>query len=137
MGMSVGGGKKAMAEINVVPLVDITLVLLIIFMVMTPIMQRGYDLSIPEKNTNPTPVNQAPSDQLVLTVRIDGVILINKTEVAIDALPTKIEDLIRGRANKMVFFQAHDDVVYQDAIAAMDGIRAGGATVGLVTSDLQ
>jgi len=138
MGMSLGGGnkKKVTSDINVVPLVDITLVLLIIFMVMTPMMQRGYDMSIPEKSqvVIPQPV---PTDQMVVTMTVDGRININKDTVAPEAVKGKLAELLAGRSQKTVFFQAHPDLFYQEVISVMDSIRAAGGVVGLVTTDLQ
>jgi len=136
MQLSSGGSRRSMNEINVVPLIDITLVLLIIFMVMTPIMQRGYDLTIPPKVTTQQPENIS-TDQLILILTIDGRILLNKKTIERDHLKTEIEDYIRGRAQKIVFFQAHDDLVYQQVIEALDAVRAAGGTVGLVTSKLE
>ena len=134
MGMAVGTGRPK-ADLNVVPLIDIVLVLLIIFMVLTPMVQRGYDMSIPEKAEIDQPVQA--SEQMVLNLTEDGRILINKEEVELGALRTKLEDLLRGRHDKTIFFQAHDNVFYQEAIEVMDAMRAAGAVVGLVTTDLQ
>ena len=137
MGMNIGGKKKDLnSNINVVPLVDITLVLLIIFMVMTPMMQRGYDMSIPEKAPQ-SEIVPAATDQMVVTMAVDGTITINKETIAPEAVKTKLGDLLAGRSQKTVFFQAHADLFYQEVIGVMDSIRAAGGVVGLVTSDLQ
>lgn len=135
MGMHVGG-KGPQADINVTPLIDIVLVLLIIFMVLTPMMQRGYDMSIPEKADSADPLPTA-TDQLVLQIERDGRILINKDPVSEESVRTKLEDLLRGRREKTIFFQCDDNVVYSKAIAVMDSVRAAGGTVGLVTTEIR
>lgn len=138
MSMSIGGKKKSLSsDINVVPLVDITLVLLIIFMVMTPMMQRGYDMSIPEKAPPQEQLVTTPTDQMVVTMTVDGIITINKEAVTPETVKPKLEELLAGRSQKTVFFQAHADLIYQDVIGVMDSIRAAGGVVGLVTSELQ
>jgi biopolymer transport protein ExbD len=99
-------------------------------------MQRGYDLSIPEKapdNQEVTP----PSDQIVLMIEKDGRVLLNKDPVADESVRTKLEDLLRGRRDKTIFFQCDDAVVYSKAIAVMDSVRAAGGTVGLVTTEIR
>ena len=126
--------EATLSEINVTPLVDVVLVLLIIFMVMTPMLQRGYDMSIPEKAEIDVPPTS--TEQMVLTLTEDGRIMINKEEVELGGLRTRLEDLLRGRHDKTIFFQAHDNVFYQEAITAMDVIRAAGGTVGLITTAL-
>jgi biopolymer transport protein ExbD len=136
MAMNMGKGGGPVADINVTPLIDIVLVLLIIFMVLTPMSQRGYDLSIPEKAQ--AELTQAvAAEQLVVVITADGRLLINKEETADASLRTKLEDLLRGRREKTVFFNADDATIYQKAISAMDAIRAAGGTVGLVTTDLK
>jgi biopolymer transport protein ExbD len=134
MGMEVSSGGRPRSDINVVPLIDIVLVLLIIFMVLTPMMQRGYDMSIPEKAEIAQPT--APTEQIIVTITPDGRVLLNKETVEEHVVKTRIEELLRGRREKTVFFQAHNDVVYQKAITTMDAIRAAGGTVGLVTTEL-
>jgi biopolymer transport protein ExbD len=134
MGMDVTSGHKQKADMNVVPLIDIVLVLLIIFMVMTPMMQRGYDMNIPEKSTDTTVV--AKTEQMVVEMTEDGRILINKQPITEDQLKAKLEELLTGRKDKIVFFDGNENLFYQEVVAVMDTIRAAGGTVGLVTTEL-
>ncbi len=136
MAMTMGKGGGPVADINVTPLIDVVLVLLIIFMVLTPMSQRGYDLSIPEK-AQAELTQTVAAEQLVVMITADGRTLINKEETAETALKTKLEDLLRGRREKTVFFQADDTTLYQKAIFAMDAIRSAGGTVGLVTTEIK
>jgi len=136
MSMQVGGSKGPNADINVTPLIDIVLVLLIIFMVLTPMVQCGYDLSIPEKATAEM-TTAATADQLVLIIDKSGQIWINKDTVSDDAVRAKLEEILQPRKEKMVFFQCDDAVVYQKAIMVMDAVRAAGGMVGLVTTEIK
>src|SRR5438270_718467 len=91
------------SEINVTPLVDVCLVLLIIFMVITPVVQMGYLVRVPPK----APANLPPSainDQIVLRLMSGNRVFINKEEVPIDQFPQRIRDILHGNTSKMVFF---------------------------------
>jgi len=136
MSMATGGPRLGpKADLNVTPLIDIVLVLLIIFMVLTPMVQRAYDLNIPEKAQIDQPVPQT-QDQLIVTIQADGRLMLNREEIGVAALKTRLEDALRNRTQKIVFFNADNSVIYQQAVTAMDAIRAAGGTVGLVTTDL-
>src|SRR5438552_10452319 len=107
--MQVGSGGSLRSDINVTPLVDVVLVLLIIFMVITPVVQMGYLVRVPPK----APANLPPSavqDQIILRLQPEGRILINKDEVPADQFPARIRDIIHGNQSKMVFFQGSPDV---------------------------
>ena len=136
MSMHAGGGKGPNADINVTPLIDIVLVLLIIFMVLTPMVQRGYDLSIPEKATIDQPI-AAATDQIMIIIEKGGQILINKDAVPEDGVRAKLEEILQVRREKMVFFQCDDSILYQRAIVVLDAIRAAGGQVGLVTTEIK
>ena len=137
MAMSVGNHHGPQSEMNVVPLIDIVLVLLIIFMVATPTAQRLYDMSIPEKapatQDEPPPGNP---DQMMVRIRGDQVVLLNKEEIEPTALTTRLKELLTGRRQKIVFFDAANNVNYQFAVDVMDSIRAADGIVGLVTTEL-
>src|SRR6202140_4570742 len=96
--MQVGGGGSLRSDINVTPLVDVVLVLLIIFMVITPVVQMGYLVKVPPK----APANLPPSaiqDQIVLRLMPQARIFINKDEVPIDQFPQRIRDILNGGAS--------------------------------------
>lgn len=132
--MQVGGSGTVNSEINVTPLVDVVLVLLIIFMVMTPVVQMGYLVKVPPK----APANLPPSavqDQIVLTLRSDKV-LINKDEMTMQEFPGRIRDVLRGNTSKMVFFSGARDVDYDATMKFLDLARASGAkNIGIIVED--
>src|SRR5262245_50117165 len=100
--MQVGGGGSLRSDINVTPLVDVVLVLLIIFMVITPVVTMGYLVRVPPKAPPGVPPS-AVNDQIILRLQSDNQILINKTPVAAEAFPQKIREILHGNTSKMVF----------------------------------
>ncbi len=126
------GKKGPNADINVTPLVDIVLVLLIIFMVITPMLTKSLPILVPEKQE--TDVPQDVPDQLVLKVFIDGHVELNKTPVADAELQGMLDGRLRGKDPRVVFFEAEDDVAYGRAVTVLDFIKAAHATIGMMTS---
>src|SRR5713226_8183181 len=123
--MQVGGSGKIKSDINVTPLVDVVLVLLIIFMVITPVVQMGYLVRVPPK----APSNLPPSaiqDQIVLRLLANNRVFINKEEMTLDQFPNRIRDVLRGNTSKMVFFSGGRDVDYESTIKFLDLARASG-----------
>ena len=133
MGMAVGGSKKGVrAEINVTPLVDVVLVLLIIFMVMTPLMLKELGVNVPKKE-NVEVQNVTQADQLVIEFRANT-ILLNKEPVSESQLADKIHTALAQRRDKVVFFNIDDEAPYGDAVHVMDIVRGAGAkTLGIMT----
>ena len=124
--MQVGGGGSLQSNINVTPLVDVVLVLLIIFMVITPVVQMGYLVRVPPK----APANLPPSaiqDQIILRLLPDNRMFINKDEVAPGDFAVRIHDIMHGNQSKMVFFQGSPDVDYDATMKYLDMSRASGA----------
>lgn len=124
------------SDINVTPLVDVVLVLLIIFMVITPVVQMGYLVKVPPK----APANLPPSavqDQIVLRLMPDNRVLINKDEMSIQDFPNRIRDILRGNTSKMVFFSGSRDVDYETTMKFLDLARASGAkNIGIIVEDV-
>src|SRR5687767_7484596 len=99
--MQVGGSGTLNSNINVTPLVDVVLVLLIIFMVITPVVQMGYLVRVPPK----APQNLPPAavqDQIILRLASGNRIFINKEEMSLDQFPNRVREILRGNTSKMV-----------------------------------
>jgi biopolymer transport protein TolR len=130
------GAHGVQSEINVTPLVDVVLVLLIIFMVATPILQMGLDVEVPPKveiTGAPPPQEQ---NQLVITVKRDGIYLNAQKVSSSKELANLIGAQMRGRpaADKVVFINAEDQVPFDRAVEAMDAAHEGGAMkIGFLT----
>ena len=133
--MQVGGGGSLRSDINVTPLVDVVLVLLIIFMVITPVVQMGYLVRVPPK----APANLPPSavqDQIILRLMPDNRVLINKDEVPVDQFAQRIRDILHGNTSKMVFFSGSRDVDYETTMRFLDTARASGCkNIGIIVED--
>jgi biopolymer transport protein TolR len=133
--MQVGGSGSVKSDINVTPLVDVVLVLLIIFMVITPVVQMGYLVKVPPK----APANLPPSavqDQIILRLIDDGRVMINKEEMSMQQFPGRVRDILRGNTAKMVFFSGGRDVDYETTMKFLDLARASGAkNIGIIVED--
>ena len=133
MGMDIGGNSGGpKSEINVTPLVDVMLVLLIIFMILQPMLQMGYDVNVPP----PTPAGVVPppsGDQIIVSLTTNGEVYLNKERVDRAQLPIRLQEVLRNRGQKPVFFSAEDTVKYDDAMRIMDVVRNNGAkNIGIV-----
>ena len=128
MGMSVSGGGGLTSEPNVVPMIDIMLVLLIIFMIMQPLVRKAIDLQIPTPNPTVMPAN-SKSDQIVLEVFPEGKLSINKQDVTKEQLAEKLKEIYDPRPEKVLFIKGDPKVLYQDIIWTMDVSRGSGVKV--------
>lgn len=118
--MEMGKVGAVRSEINVTPLVDVCLVLLIIFIVVTPLAQRGYQVKVPPKSTVTGP---PPTDQVVVSMTDDGNVYLNKTQMTRQNLALQLGEVLKNRAEKLVFFSVEDKVNYGKAVSMMDLIR--------------
>jgi biopolymer transport protein TolR len=131
MSMDVGSSAGPKSEINVTPLVDVVLVLLIIFMVIQPLMTRGYDVQVPPNAQTTEPPKTA--DQLIVTMTGNNEIYLNKEKVDRQNLALRLAEVLRNRGSKVVFFSAEDNVRYGEAMTVMDLVRNNGAkNIGIV-----
>ena len=135
MGMQVQqGGGKVVPAINVTPLVDVVLVLLIIFMVIVPLLEKEMIVNLPaDTRSEATP--PPASDQIVIDLQADGKVTVAGVEVSRDRLEATIEGALAGRERRVVFFAADDEARYGDAVAVLDAARGAGAEmIGTVLS---
>ncbi len=135
MGMIVGGKRGIVSEMNVVPLIDILLVLLVIFMII-PVYSKGLDAAIPQQSTQPP--EQTPIEYVVVVqVFADGTLRINQEPVAWDSLSTRLEEVFKQRASRIAFIRGDGPVEFGVVAKVIDVMRTSGiASVGLLTPDL-
>jgi len=137
MGGTSGGRGEVTSDINVTPMADVMLVLLIIFMVVTPMLQKGQTVEL-AKTKNPVDMKEADRDDAVLvTVTRDGKLYLGQEKVSVDVLATKVNDLLATKLEKKVFVKSDLRAKYGDVVQVVDNIRnAGVDQVGLLTERL-
>ena len=126
-GMSSGGRGVVSSEPNVVPMIDILLVLLIIFMITQPLSRMAMDVQVPPPE-EPT-ASKTPPSQIVLELGDDGSYAINGQPVPADQLDTQIHAIYDQRPAKLLFIKAGPNRIYQDVIHAMDVARGAGVQI--------
>ena len=129
-----GGGDRrigtSLAEINIIPLVDVILVLLLIFMLTAPMMYRGIDVNLPKASARPTAVEE----RLILTVTKDRTLYLNDKPVSLSALETQLRDVFKGRTDRTLYLKADAGLAYGTVVETMDRVRrAGIERLGMVT----
>src|SRR5262245_9832423 len=143
MAMTVGGAtaKGPTPQMNVTPLVDVVLVLLIIFMVITPLLAKNFWVHLPKQDKEEVTRQQVeadPTPPLVLRVGAGRSIEVNGTQVAFEELSDRLRRMFAARDDHILFFDATDDAEYGFTVEVMDQARAGGAvTIATLTTALQ
>ena len=133
MAMAVGGGSGGVkSDINVTPLVDVMLVLLIIMMIVAPMLQKGVDVRLPvAANSSDKPETQ---DQTVLAIKADKTLYVNGVQVPENQLATRVEEVLETKKEKIILIKADEDVDYGTVMNAMDELRTRGIEdMGLIT----
>ena len=129
MSMAAGGASKGLEnDINVTPMIDVLLVLLIIFMAALPTMRKAIDVNLPDPNPSVQPAN-SKSDQIVLSVNPGGKYLINTEEQTKATLGARLKAIYEGRPEKIIFVKGDPDAKFGDIVDAMDIARGAGVLV--------
>jgi len=130
MAMGSGGsGSGLSSDINVTPMIDVLLVLLIIFMITLPLSRRAFDVQVPPEQKQQPRQRQTASDQIVLELKADGSYAINTQPVAFEQLDAKFHELYDQRPAKLLFIKAAPNRKYGDIVRAMDIARGAGVQV--------
>jgi len=127
-------GAKVSSDINVTPMVDVMLVLLIIFMVVTPMLQKGVSVDMAKVNS-PTAMEDADKeDALLVSITRDGKVYFGTDQITIDALTTKVKDRLANRPDKRVYVKADMRARFGGVVGVVDAVRAAGVDdLGLLT----
>jgi biopolymer transport protein ExbD len=126
-----GKRVRPVPVVNVTPLVDVALVVLIILMTVTPMMMKQFYLNLPKQDKNQQqqqpPATDEANQPLVMTVDKNGVVKINQTVIKKEELKERLPRMLAAKTHKVLYFDAHDDLAYAKAVEVLDLSRLGGA----------
>jgi biopolymer transport protein TolR len=139
MGMDVGADQGgSMATPNIVPLIDILLVLIIIFMVISPIIPKGLDTLVPQPSPNQQQNVELENKTVVVQVMANDKLKINNEDTNWDHLGPRIEQIFKERAEKIAFVKGDNDIMFMQVARAIDIMRGAGIDkIGLITAKLE
>ena len=129
-----GRTQTALADINITPLVDVVLVLLIIFMVTAPVLQSGIEVNVPKTRT----VKEIAEERLVITINKDQRVFLGNETININQIPATLHQKIRDPHNQFIFIRADEDVPFGAFATVMDAVKQAGITnISIVTQPLE
>ncbi len=138
MGFEAGKGSKIVPRVNVTPLVDVALVVLIIFMVVTPMLTKSFWLNIPRPTDSASPSPPMKQTPLVMSMKANGDLEVNHQPITRDALVEKLPGMIAAAPGRVLNFDADDAVPYGDVVDVVDRCRSAGAvSIAVVTKHIE
>ncbi len=138
MAIALGGGRGLQSDINMTPLIDVLLVLLIIFMVLTPLVPKGLEALVPQPNPNKSAQPPDSSRTIVIQVQPHKVLKINQEQVTEQTLGPRLEEIFKTRAERVAFVKADDNLEFRDVARVIDIAKGAGVDkIGLITAKIE
>jgi biopolymer transport protein TolR len=138
MSMAVGGKSGLTSDINMTPMIDVLLVLIIIFMVITPLVPKGLDTLVPQPNPDASKQKQDNTRTIVIQVSVGGGIKINQDDVTEATLGPRLEDIFKTRAERVAFVKGDDNLEFKEIAKVIDIAKGAGVDkIGLMTAKME